>query len=813
MKLKIFTGYAILILLMGFIVFLFRGERVKRDELERGMKDLGMMRDLTRKAYGCLLELASQGEVASIWNEGDLGEYREKRAKTCDALRELRRFVDAPEQKARIDSVCLLLGRKEILLSAAMRTFAELESISETVGAKVPAIVRQVRRQPVKNIPAPAVKGKDAGEEGAVEEPGKESFLKRIFGRKDKKSAYRKRQEQRLAAETAAPPSGAANGGNTTAVRLLHSLNREVAQRQEAQQKRLFAQMDSLHRSSRMLNTRLNGLVTDFERAAGDRLEKRYREIVSGREESYNAAMLLSLFVFVSAVILYTLVHRDVDRRYRRRQELERLNRKNRELLEGRDRMMLAVSHDLRAPLTAIRGYSDAMADECDREERSRFRDAVLQSSDNMLSMLNNLLLFYRLDMGKEQPNHVLFRAGVIASTLETAYRLQASDKGLHFTVECTGGDTVLLGDRERILQVGNNLLSNAMKFTPSGSVVLHVRYGEGVFGMEVSDTGTGIPEDRLGGIFQPFERLENAGTQDGYGLGLAVAREMVELLSGRIGVESVPGRGTTFRVSLPLPVADEESVRKRQASPVSLPENLYVAVVDNDSILLAMTVGMFSRHKIHCDGYHSARELLEAMRERTYDVLVTDIRMPGINGFELLELLRTSSVGALNAVPVIAVTARVEKHGEEFLKAGFCGYLYKPFSVSELFRAVRSCIKEGGRGDSLPKADFAPLLVGENDPRGMLELFIRETRKDLKAMEEYRCKGERGRLLALVHHLFPVWESIRIGAPLRELRSLLASPGKSTGDPTDAAIKNVISMGEHAIGQAEKMIGADSHE
>ena len=120
MKLKIFIGYAMLILLLGFIIYLFRGERMKRDELKWEMKELGIIRDLTRKTYGHLLELASQGEVVSTWSESDLRLYRERREKTCGVLKELQQFVHTPEQQERIDSLCLLLEQKEMLLSAAM---------------------------------------------------------------------------------------------------------------------------------------------------------------------------------------------------------------------------------------------------------------------------------------------------------------------------------------------------------------------------------------------------------------------------------------------------------------------------------------------------------------------------------------------------------------------------------------------------------------------------------------------------------------------------------------------------------------------
>lgn len=206
LKFKIFIGYAMLVLLLGFIIYLFRGERVKRDELEREMKELGVTRELTRKAYGCLLELASQGEVASIWSESDLWQYREKREKTCGVLKELREFVHVPQQQERIDSVCLLLEQKEMLLAAAMSTFDELESIGETVGEKVPVIVRQVRRQPAKRARALAVKEGHAGEG--------EKFSEKDF--------RRKREEIRLQAT-----AGAATGGRGKSAAARHPKRRK----------------------------------------------------------------------------------------------------------------------------------------------------------------------------------------------------------------------------------------------------------------------------------------------------------------------------------------------------------------------------------------------------------------------------------------------------------------------------------------------------------------------------------------------------------------------------------------------------------
>lgn len=216
MKLKIFIGYAMLILLLGFIIYLFRGERMKRDELKWEMKELGIIRDLTRKTYGHLLELASQGEVVSTWSESDLRLYRERREKTCGVLKELQQFVHTPEQQERIDSLCLLLEQKEMLLSAAMSTFDELENIGETVGEKS-AGYRQAGAQAAdKEYPRPCREGslcRDSNHRGrtAGEE---EKFSEESF--------RRKREKIRLPTTT-----GAATGGIGKSAVVHHSKQRE----------------------------------------------------------------------------------------------------------------------------------------------------------------------------------------------------------------------------------------------------------------------------------------------------------------------------------------------------------------------------------------------------------------------------------------------------------------------------------------------------------------------------------------------------------------------------------------------------------
>lgn len=772
MKLKIFIGYAMLILLLGFIIYLFRGERMKRDELKWEMKELGIIRDLTRKTYGHLLELASQGEVVSTWSESDLRLYRERREKTCGVLKELQQFVHTPEQQERIDSLCLLLEQKEMLLSAAMSTFDELENIGETVGEKVPAIVRQVRRQPTRNILAPAVKEAYAGTATTGEEQPekKKSFLKKVFGGKEKKSAYRQQREQQRAASEKVPSSTTRNSGNNAAVHLLHALSREVTEKQKEQREKLSAQMDSLHLSSRALNKRLNGLVGDFDKVAGERLETRYNAIAADREKSYNTAATLALFVFLLAIVLYTLLHRDVNRCLRYRRELESSDLKNKELLQSRKNMMLTIAHDLRAPLTAIKGYAELLPGEVDEKRKDEYAVHIVRSSDYMIGLVNSLIEFYLLDAGKGKMNVTVFRPLSLFDEIVKLHTPSVRKEGLTLCTDFEGLDTVVEGDRPRIMQIANNLLSNAIKFTRKGKISLQAAYGQGELRFSVQDTGPGMTEDEQKRIFRAFERLDNARYLPGFGLGLAIVSRLTELLGGRITVESPYGTGSLFRVALPLSEVAKhgEDGENGYAEDYGL-EGTYVLVIDDDRIQLGITRRMLVRNKVRCECCRTVRELMAALRERTYDLLLSDIQMPDMDGYRILDLLRSSNMENARTIPVLAVTACADDE-EHYISFGFAGCLRKPFSMDELISAVSRMVVKTGKKEP----DFSFILSGEKDKGRMLDIFIRETEESIHTLENALCGHDRDTIHKVLHKNLPLWETVRMNFPMARLRGLV---------------------------------------
>ena len=426
--------------------------------------------------------------------------------------------------------------------------------------------------------------------------------------------------------------------------------------------------------------------------------------------------------------------------------------------------------------------------------------DNIRQSSERMREMLNTLLDFFRLDNGKEQPNLSPCRISAITHILETEFMPIAMNKGLTLIVE-SHTDAVVLTDKERILQIGNNLLSNAIKFTDNGSVSLAADYDNGLLKLIVEDTGTGMTEDEQQRVFGAFERLSNAAAKDGFGLGLSIVQRIVAMLGGTIRLESEKGKGSRFTVEIPMQTAEELPEQTIQAQMRHNHICHDVIAIDNDEVLLLMLKEMYAQEGVHCETCTDAAELMELIRKKEYSLLLTDLNMPEINGFELLELLRTSNVGNSKTIPVVVTTASGSCSKEELMERGFAGCLLKPFSISELMEVSDKCAMKGNRNE---KPDFTSLLSYGNEAV-MLEKLITETGKEMQSVRDAEQRKDLQELDALTHHLRSSWEILRADQPLRELYKLLHCDCTPDDKTIGNAVKAVLDKGSEIIRLAKE--------
>lgn len=768
LRAKIFIGYLALIALLAFTVHLFQDERLERGHLQADESGLLHARKLTEQTYAGLLELSTRAETVSVWDEDDLAAYQDKRTEVCRTLQKLKVHIRSSSGQARIDSLCLLLEQKEQLLDSTMQTFGHLQKVGEIVSRKIPVIVSHVRE----DANSPATPADTVRENTLVK------LWYRLFKGKEKKSAYLEQREKKERSSGDKKQSASATG-------MLHSLGREVTDVQEAERERLLFQMDRLYDNNIHLNRRLRCIVQDLETETTLRIEERYHRFVTEHDRSFHAVSILAIFISLLAIALYFVIHRDLKRRYRYQKELEKSDETNRQLLQSKKKMMLAIAHDLRSPLTTIGGSADLLTGERDRRRRMKYVDNIRHASEYMLSLVNTLMDFYLLDTGQTQTYTRIFHLESLFKETADNYTPLAQRKSLHLSTRFSGMDVVVCGDRSHLQQIINNLFSNALKFTKEGGIRLEAEYSNGELHFSIRDTGTGMDEKDTERIFTAFERLENASGVSGFGLGLAICSRLVTQMGGSIRVESRQGKGSNFTVLLPLPAADGKSALETEIlSPDTRVEGMRVLLLDDDIRQLGIAREMLRRSRVVCDCCQDSSELVSRLRENEYDILLTDIQMPETDGFAILELLRSSNIPHAKTIPVMALTARMDDE-KEYLSRGFAGCIRKPFTPESLAEGVARVVVKAEDKDWEP--DFSLILTGEDNKREMLEVFVAESRKDLSQLHAALDNGDRQILREILHKNLPLWDTVRLDFPMEELQRITTTdPGLWTAEDLD---------------------------
>ena len=776
---KIFVGY---FLLIGLVLTAAALVYMEYRNIECAVQEEEQTAERWKQAnrtFETMYDLAMSELHTFTADKEDYEEYELKNLAAQQMLDSLKRLYPEEKQLERIDSAKSILAEKSLQVLCMMRTFNDLahtDSLIECQIREMTLVEQKAIRELKKNS-----------------EQKKDSWIGRLFKKKSKK------QE----------PVEQATESRTQVVGRLTKLRKEISERNEDLRLRMEMQTDSLRLRNEYLNKNFARLMHEFQQASTEQRAAEMEEMLSMRRHSFFYIAGLTLFGMLLSFVLYNIIHRDIRRRYRERLKLIAWNEEKQEMLEQKERMMMILSHELRSPLAAVMGYAELMQDTNDTTISTAKRN-ILRAARMMQGLLNSLLYYYRLSSGKDRVNETLFLPKSIADELESMFLLAAEEKGIDLHADFEGENVLVSGDKERILQIGQNLMSNAVKFTEEGGVSLLVRYAEGTLLLEVCDTGTGISKEEQNAIYEPFSRLANADVKDGFGLGLSITRKLVALLNGDISLESEVCQGTTFRVTLPLSLATETENESHQES-FHFSKDMRMIAVDDDAVVLKLTQRQLERVGLECDTCQNVEELMERLRKREYDLLLTDIKMPGMNGYELLALLRCSNIGNSKNIPVLAVTAHISRKEEELVKAGFAGCLYKPFSCDELYAAVRHALREKRKQvksdmDDMEAIDFTPLLANEENGRDMLALLAEQTRKDMESLRRVHDSHDREALADLTHHLLPVWTMLRIDTCLQALRNAYRKDSAGWADVA-RYIDKVIATGEQLVAQAEKGI------
>ena len=701
------------------------------------------------------------------------------------------------------DSVLALIREKDTNTIKMLRTLSEANNSMVSTSDIEQIIARQDSVVTQQRVQHRIITHRDT----VVTRPRKKGFFRRlgeVFVPPKKDTAIQVKTSLEFATDTVIEPYNPADS--------LHEQLRAVARQKKAVNTVIQRRKRYLQRLDHMLTARIDSLLKDYETETllRARTEAEYQQAVRRRSAKIISGIAVGA-VLLSAFFLI-IIGRDIARSNRYRRELEEARRRAEDLLAVREKLMLAITHDFKAPLGSIMGYADLLS-RLTVDERQRFYlDNMKTSSEHLLKLVVDLLDFHRLDLNKAEVNRVTFHPSRLLEEIHVSFEPLTAAKGLalHCDIAPELGGTYIC-DPLRLRQIINNLLSNAVKFTDQGSITMTARYEDRRLVVAIADTGKGMePADRER-IFQEFTRLPGAQGKEGFGLGLSIVRMLVQLLEGTIDVDSVPGKGSTFTVSIPMPFLNEERRMKNEELPCGVtaqPDSSFfiphsslkrVLLIDDDRIQLTLTAAMLQQSGINSVSCLQLDELLDALRTATFDVLLTDVQMPAINGFDLLKLLRASNIPQAQSVPVIAVTARSDMQREEFTVHGFAGCLHKPFTVSELLHELDVEDKgvevtEVSETSAFPGYKFSSLTAfSVDDPeaaKSILESFVAETRLNAERLQKAVENEDVDEMAAVSHKMIPLFTLI--GAT--ELVALLKLLETSHGVPFTGELK------EHAL-------------
>lgn len=593
---------------------------------------------------------------------------------------------------------------------------------------------------------------------------------------------------------------------------MITGIQHKVFQTRQKETEMLNTRINSLRVIGSGLSQRVNQLLENIEHDEQEAARAKLMQEEEIRKEAAKTMAKIAIAAFVLVLVFSIIIARDITRNNHYRRELEKAKSYAENLLVAREKLMLTITHDIKAPAGSIIGYIDLLIRLINDKRQQFYLSNMKSSAQHLLALVTSLLDYHRLEAGKMDLHPVAFNPHELLTNIYNSFLPLAEKKQLQLNFKEKLPETLTLeGDPFRIRQIVENLLSNALKFTPTGGITLQAEYHGNQFIFSVSDTGCGMTASEQKRIFKEFTRLSSAQGQEGFGLGLSITHKLVELLLGRIDIESAPGKGSTFKVSMPLPSISSKSVPETKEQPITLPKiQLRVAIIDDDRIQMHLTEAMLHNAEEEVKGLtvetvccEQPEELIEQLKSRTFDLVFTDIQMPAMNGFELLGHLRSQDFSQAQSIPVIAITARGDMNENDFLQKGFAGMLQKPFNQSELKKVVKNALSHLSASTVLSAQtkqitplnessqhmeqsyNFSPLTAfSEDDPEAakeILQTFAQETQRNMERLQEAVGNKDMETLCATAHKMLPTFLMIEVQKAIPLLKWLEQQRGTQT--------------------------------
>ena len=556
--------------------------------------------------------------------------------------------------------------------------------------------------------------------------------------------------------------------------------------------------MEDLKIVSTKLALRSAKQLSDVHQRERDSMQKAINKAMAARKQLLWQIGLLTLVTLLAIIVMIWFIWRDASKERIYRENLEAANEEIQRIMNQRERLLLTITHDIKAPAASISGFIDLMKEYVTEAQGLECLQNIKNSAAHLSRLVASLLDYHQLENGLMKVQPVSFSPTQLVKESVEGMRLRAKEKGLAISYEMTMGmkkeanqenetdKELFLADAFRIRQILDNLVSNAIKYTDHGSVNIEARVskimGKLTLTMSVKDTGKGMTDEEKRKVFQAFTRLKSAQGIEGTGLGLSITQELVSLLGGEILLRSTLGKGSNFIVTLPIEPApkddsqedikqtsDHQEAKDSDNKKKALQEfaNHKVLILDDDKLQLQLLQEMLRRIAGDSWQVFACNHVIDALtilHNEQPALMLMDIEMPEMNGTEMITHINHTNM------TVIAMTAHDTSIREQLIKAGFDDCLFKPFSIEKLSAILGI--------DSEPQSHFDALLAfAEGDEEAAKEILntvkqeLAEHLKNLKeAMEEDSLSIDK--IGKAAHKLLPIASMMQMSC-LEELKAL----------------------------------------
>ncbi len=741
-RIKILVGYALLAVVLVSATWMVYDNTRSLSAVNEASERLMARRDIVDSLVFTMLETANAERSVLLGDAGKWQRFDEALSSSAANAMRLRPLLMDTLKQQRLDSLITLLKAKRENTLLVMK---ELNNDCRDIYYNNKLEALHSGRDSI--VISPQTKERHEQHETVYEVvKTKRGFFRRLG------DAFRKQHTDTVSTTrlTHQPSTATINHRLNIAdsvANVLAEIHSEQQRANDRKQDAISSRNRQLQRVSIQLTKRTWLLIEDIQSDEHNALQRVVGKAMSSRRAMIVRIAVLGLLAILSAAILVVYILRDIKRERRDRQRIIEAKAETERIMQQRERLLLTITHDIKAPAASIAGFIDLLSEYVDQPKAVGYLQNISGSAKHLLQLVSALLDYHKLESGKAERHEVSFAPAVLISECVAQMQPLAMEKKLKLATDVQVTESMLCrSDAFRIKQIVNNLVGNAIKYTDKGEVCVSVSIANRQLSISVKDTGCGMTPDELQTVFNAFTRLPGAQGKEGVGLGLTITREIVTLLGGNIRVQSTKGKGSTFTVSLPVKIVTNQGVHQqnKQTKGVHLsqvhqqsnqqvhqqtqndnlvgaletsapPKNncmigaletsappkdksqhptLSVVIVDDDRLQGQLLTEMLQRIEgisFNTTKTIHASEAIAIATESAPNIVFTDIEMPEMNGSEIMRRIRNNAEVQQRSCTTkfVAMTAHEQSIMPQLRSDGFDACLFKPFSVQTLAATI----------------------------------------------------------------------------------------------------------------------------